>query len=209
MPSDNPYKSDPGALCTHTTEGACHAKAVTKHCVPCASQRLCHCCGHEPRGVATHTGREAQPPWGYSFGEQPPGPQHSSRRSDTKQAAPRPTRACPLGAEYLLEAESLSVDRVGRLSGRPAASACSAPRSQGLHRAWLRPSRGGRGRNGRSKGGNAANRLPNVAVTVLGLLRDIHSVPRGSSLPVTGGRSSELSTGLFSDFKGNFQRNIK
>lgn len=93
-------------------------KAVTKHCAPCASQRLSHCCGHEPRGVATHTGREAQPLWGYSFGEQPPGPQHSSRRSDTKQAAPRPTRACLLGAEYLLEAESLSVDRVGQLSGR-------------------------------------------------------------------------------------------
>lgn len=87
--------------------------------------------------MATHTGREALPPWGYSFEEQPSGPHHSSRRSDTKQAAPRPTRACPLGAEYLLEAESLSVDRVGRLSGRLLCTPETRP-PQGLAQAFQR-----------------------------------------------------------------------
>lgn len=62
---------------------------------------------------------------------------------------------------------------------------------------------------GGAKGATQLTGLPNVAVIVLGLLCDIHSVPRGSNLTVTGGRASELSAGLSSDFKGNFQRNIK
>lgn len=195
--------------CAHTRQRApVIAKAVTTHCAPCRISAAVPLLrtratwrGHRHRAVA-------QPPWGYSFAEQPPGPHHSSRRPDTKQAAPCPTRACPWGAEYLLEAERLSVDHRSAVwpPGRFRLLCSPEPRPpQGLAQAFQRPE----GQKWEEQGGNAANGLPNVAVIVSGLLRDSHSVPRGSSLTATGGLSSELSAGLSSDFKGKFQRNIK
>lgn len=126
-----------------------------------------------------------------------------------KAGRPTPHPRLPAGAEYLLEAERWSVDRAGQLSGRPAlppalhpgAKASTGPGS-GL------PEAAG-AETGGAKGANAANGLPNVDVIVLGPLRYSHSVPHGSSLTVTGGWSSELSASLFSDLRGNFQRNIK
>lgn len=128
------------------------------------------------------------------------------------QTQSRPSSLQPSPSRWALsicwEAERSSVDQVGQLSGRPAfppalypgAKASMVPDS-------VLPEAKGQTREERS--GQRSYVLPSVDGILLGLLRYIRSVPRGSSLTVTGGRSSELNELLFPDLKGNSQRNIK
>lgn len=138
-----------------------------------------------------------------------PLPSHSSQRSNTKQAFPHCSPLLP--AERWVSAGKqngrLWTRWVSYLAARPlppalypGAKASTVPDS-------VLPEAKGQTREERR--GQRSYVLPSVDGILLGLLRYIRSVPRGSSLTVTGGRSSELNELLFPDLKGNSQRNIK